>query len=206
MAATVQTIVDGGVAHSTVSDPNRLYTTAEIVRVVNDYQRKYMARANALNPHRFKSASLLAAPGAGLPWTITVLFSDLVHLEKSDGTEVRIVDEQDSKSEVPPRVRVEARNLLFTIGDSADPDPVSDQLKLWYAPIPVELTSLASNLDDRFPEQYNRILMLEVAMYLALKDGRIEEAASFQGQLDAWVDTFDRELAPPYSARTRRFE
>ncbi len=70
------------------------------------------------------------------------------------------------------------------------PDPTGGTLRFFYAKRPSDPANLDAALDALWTEQHNELLMLEVAMYLALKDERAAEVADLRPQRDGWARLF----------------
>jgi len=78
-----------------------------------------------------------------------------------------------------------ARPSVYMLGQVFYPagnagDPTGEPLIMFCSVLPAPLPTLASEIDPLFPEQFLRIVILDVAIYLAVKDGdRENEIAAF---------------------------
>jgi len=87
-------------------------------------------------------------------------------------------------------------------------DPTSGNLTFYYAKRPDDPASLSSTLDALWTEQFNELLILEVAIYLALKDsgsGRETELGGLMKDRDKWAQLFIAFLEHETSNERRRF-
>ena len=70
------------------------------------------------------------------------------------------------------------------------PDPTGGDLQFFYAKRPTDPADLDTALDALWTEQFNELLILEVALYLAAKDGRTDELASLGADRTSWLRLF----------------
>ena len=60
-------------------------------------------------------------------------------------------------------------------------------------------------LDEDWDEAYNDLLILEVAIYLAMKDGRSEEVQMLKAERNTWAQLFGQFLQHSTANLQRRF-
>lgn len=84
-----------------------------------------------------------------------------------------------------PRLYRMNRNYR-TVGGAGDP-AANAVLTFTYVRRAYEPPTLSDPIDSYFPEQFVPLLVEEVALYLALKDGRDAEAQQLRPERDAWL-------------------
>jgi hypothetical protein len=112
------------------------------------------------------------------------------------------------------RLAADPKPALYEFGgnfivspNQATPPGDTDVLTFWYSkrpddPAPADLTGL---LDPDWDEAYNDLLILEVAIYLAMKDGRSEELNILKGERNTWAQLFGAYLQHSTANIQRRF-
>lgn len=84
--------------------------------------------------------------------------------------------------------------------------PYTGHLNIYYSSDAPQPTTLASNLDPRWPESFNPILIAGLAEFLARKDGaRNDEADNFAAEKDRWANTFTQYLYDQQMHTLQRF-
>ena len=193
---TVQNVIDGGVAYSTLNDTT-LAVDSELIGVIDRAQKELMARHSS----RFITKTTVSAPGAGTAWTAPVT-SKIHRIEKADGTKVHVVDVDDQEAAFDPRV-YRLTDAVYTVG--SNPNPASEALVFIHATVPATLSATGSNLQGSWPEWWTRILELEVALFLAVKDGRASEAQLIQVELNSKKAEFDMDMAEDQTTEEHRY-
>jgi len=152
---------------------------AEIVGVVNRSIRRYFTQAARINPRVFGRRVEVGFNGAVSGWPrpdCNVVY----RVEKADGTEVVTVDfDQRGADPVRPAV-YELGGIYYSAGNALD--PVAGSLFFFVSARPRAATALtgdpAGTLDPLWVEDFNDLPILDVAMYLARKDGRAADLAA----------------------------
>lgn len=200
--STVQNIIDGAVGWSTFNDQDVLASDTELVNLIDLLHKRYFSRGASINPAYFGESSTVSAPGASTPWSAPADASIVFRIEKSDGTKVHVVPQDDQGAEYEPSVYQLGQEFYAT---GSDPNPASDDLSLYHSKVPTTLTATSDSLDSLWPEHFDGILEVEVAKYLATKDGRTAEAGVLDTVLAAMVEAFDAEVASFNAAAEGRF-
>lgn len=202
MTTTVQQIVLGAYAKSAKNRPLSIATDAtELVEVVTRAIRGLYSYAARVNPLFFAQAADVGFLSGG--WLRPANAESLFWIERvSDGAEVVVVPFDDRKAEPSKPAVYELGQVFQPAGNPGDP---STMLRFFFSRRPVSLTSLADTLDPSWPETFNELLMDEVAIYLALKDGRMDEVATLRPLRDAWADLFSAFLEHATVNERRRF-
>ena len=193
---TVQNVIDGGVAYSTLNDTT-LAIDSELIGVVDRAQKELMARHSS----RFITKTTVSAPGAGTAWTAPAT-SKIHRIEKADGTKVHVVDVDDQEAAFDPRV-YRLTDAVYTVGTNQN--PASEALVFIHATVPATLSATGNNLQGSWPEWWTRILELEVALFLAIKDGRSSEAQMVQAELLAKKAEFDADMEEDQTTEEHRY-
>jgi hypothetical protein len=111
--------------------------------------------------------------------------AEMVHwVEDADGTPVVRVprDEPDAEPGSPTVYRL--GGVYFPTGSSLGPD-VNAGLTFIFAKRPAAIPELSSDIDDLFPQGHESLPALELAIYIALKDGRQADVSALVAQRDA---------------------
>jgi hypothetical protein len=193
MATLAQSIIEAAFAASTASDSGKLAVDGEMILHLN---RKYQSmhammgryqRANALAKTTLTFAG--SPPSAALPTDII----DVVRVElASDGTRVYIVpvEEKDRTYNLASQsCAFRQGNTLVSVGRAGDP-VAGTVWNLFHMDAPATLSALSSTLDPRFPVRFEMVLVLDLAIYLSVKDeGR--SPAAFQALKAEYQDEYE---------------
>lgn len=101
------------------------------------------------------------------------------------GVELTIVPFGDTAIVSGVPALYEFSQAFYPVGQSVDPS--AGTLTAYYARAPIALATVASTIDPLFPEPYIDLLQNDLAAYLARKDQRDADEASFQGQKAALI-------------------
>lgn len=168
------------------------YTTAtdatELFDVVNLAFGGIYSVAAKVNPYFFGDTLVVAKTGGY--WERPPRAASIIRLELTavGGTEVAVVDLGDKQAEqgMPAVYRFGQR--YFSAGNAND--PVAQDLVFWYARLPTVPVAVDDPLDPAWVEDFNPLLIEEVAIYLSLKDRRLDELGDLKAQRDAWLRRF----------------
>ena len=179
MATTCKDIIEAAYARSSFNDPDKLATNAELIGVIDRRMKQLYSIVADHNPLYFGATQTVV--GSSGTWARPADAELVFRIETQAGEEVHIVPFEDRSAEMPPRV-YEFGQKYYSVGQSGDPQP-TDQLKFYYSKRHPSLdptkppSDAANTLDATWPEQFNDLVVLHVAKYLATKDGRPEEVA-----------------------------
>jgi hypothetical protein len=195
VTTTPEDILEGAYSKSTKNNPGAIATeSTELLQVVIRMIRKFYTIAARVNPLYFAESVDVAAPGADTPWARPEGAESIFFIEDPSGDEVVVVDafDRDAESGKPAVYRM--GKAYYATGNSLDPDPSDDALTFWYSRRPDDPASLTATIDSMWEEQFNELIMLEVAMYLAIKDsgtaGRDVELAALKLDRDEYLRLF----------------
>lgn len=200
VTTTIQDILNGAYGKSTKNQPGTIAAeTTELLKVVNRIHRGIYAFAARINPIFFaESASVAEASGT---WVRPETAESIVRIENTSNVEVTIVPLDDRAAEPTLLAVYEFGQKFFTAAGLVP----TGNLTFWYSKRPTTYTLLADILDSLWTEQFNEILILELAIYLSSKDGRFDEVQMFIPERDRWLGLFGVFLQHSTSNLRRRF-
>jgi hypothetical protein len=182
--ATVQDIIDAAYA---TSSKNRVGSAAselgELLPVVRRSVQSLFADAVTHNRALFAQRRTVAWDSALGGWRLPSGIESVIRLERVSGTPVSEVPFDDRRAD-------RARPSVYLLGQTFYPagnagDPSNEPLVLFCSMMPAPMPSLESQIDPLLPEHLLRVPILEVAIYLAVKDGdRESEIAAFTAERD----------------------
>ena len=208
MATTPQDILNAAYAKSEKNMPGTIATeSTELLQLVIRAMRGLYAFAARVNPIHFaESAAVVLAAGK---WARPATAESIWRIEggaatvpvMAAGTEVVVVPVDDKLAESGKPAVYEFGQAFYSAGNASD--PTSGTLTFFYSKRPTDPATLSAALDAMWVEQFNELLVLEVAIYLALKDGRADEAAALRAERDREAQLFIAFLEHS-TANTRR--
>lgn len=201
VTTTVTDIIVASLAKSTKNRANAIATSAtELTAAVYRSICGAFSLAASIDPTFFgKSASVGAVSGA---WPFPEDAESIFRIE-SGGVEVALVPQDDKQAErVRPAIFRVGRSF-YGAGNAGD--PAAGNLTFWYSKRPAALTALADVLDAMWLEAYNELLVLDLAIYLAVKDGRDDEAQLLGAERVKWIDLFTAHIMHATVNEVRRF-
>lgn len=119
------------------------------------------------------------------------------------GDEVVVVPFDDKKAESGIPAIYEFGQKFKTAGNT--PDPTGGDLKFYYSKRPTDPANLDAAIDALWQESFDELLILETAMYLAIKDSREAEVNNLKGERDNWAAMFVAFLEHSTANERRRF-
>lgn len=187
VTTTVQDILNGAYAKSKKNNPGRIATeSTELLEVVKRSLRGLYSFAARINPAFFAETASVAFASGG--WARPETAESIWRIENPSNVEVVVVPIEDRAAEVGKPAVYEFGKQFRGAGNASD--PTSGNLTFFYSRRPTDATALTSTLDAQWVEQFNELLMLEVAIYLAIKDERPGELPELKTQRDAWAKQY----------------
>lgn len=191
MATSAQVIVEAGMAKATGNDPGKLNSDGEVLNRLNRVFLALYALAARQRPDPYSSTSDLTFSGnpaqCVLASAASPALTDVIEIRYlkgktggvAAGAKVHLVSETEAQKTYQIAPCVFQRGLAI-VSRAAAGDPVAaDVLTATVLDNPTPLTTLAINIDTRFPQRHHEILVNDVALYLDAKDeGR--DAGAFQ--------------------------
>lgn len=205
MPTLVQDIYQAALGASILNRPSQ-HGDAEIVGVVDRSLRRYFTHAARLNRRLFARTVEVGYSATVFGWP-KPNFNAIYRVERGDGTEVVRVD-FDQKDADPARPAVyELGGVFYPAGNALDPSAGS--LSFFGTVRPRGLTALAGDpagtLDPLWVEDFNNLLVLDVARYMARKDGRMGEVAALDEEWKLEMARFEAFLAMGQVGVTRSY-
>lgn len=196
VTTTPREIINAAYAKSMKNKPGTIATeSTELLQLVIRALRGLYAVAARVNPTFFaEDADVTLGSGA---WDRPLTAESIYRIERVSGTtggtgnagdEVVVVPFDDKTAEEGMNAVYEFGQKFFTAGNSLD--PTGGDLKFYYSMRPADPANLAATLDPLWQESYNELLILETAIYLAMKDTRGEEVKDLKGERDVWAGLF----------------
>ena len=208
MASTtsVQDILDGAFAQSSKNQPGNIADDEiELLGVVKRKLQGINAFAARVNPLHFALQDDVT--GAAGIWERPEAANAIIRIETDAFVEVVVVPFDDRLAADPKPALYEFGGNFIVSPLQTNPPGDDDDLTFWYSkrpddPDPFDLTGL---LDPDWDDAYNDLLILEVAIYLAQKDGRSEEVNMLKGERNTWAQLFGQFLQHSTANIQRRF-
>lgn len=196
VTTTPRNIIDAAYAKSTKNKPGTIATeSTELLQLVIRALRGLYAVAARVNPTFFAEDDDVTL-GSGV-WTRPEVAESIYRLERVAGTtggtgsagdEVVVVPFDDKTAEEGMNAVYEFGQKFYSAGNSLD--PTGGDLKFYYAKRPDDPATLVATLDPLWQESYNELLILETAIYLAVKDHRDDEVTNLKSDRDVWAGLF----------------
>lgn len=210
MTTTGQQIIDAAYARSTAARVDTAATDGvELLGALNQALLARFQLAARVAPATFGAVAAVSFTTDSWPFPSGALTVFRVEggtatlPAMTAGTPVSVVALEDRLAFAgQPSVYAMGRKL-YGAGNSGD--PTAGELSVWYTPSPTTLGSLASNIDATWPESFNALLELPVAIYLARKDERTVDQQAFEAEESRWLALFDAWLRGQVTGMESRF-
>lgn len=220
IAETPQELIVAAVALAAPSRTSALATDSpELLRVLGRRLRSCYQRAAQVAPWYFGARvdQALAAATGTLPagWARPSGALRVLRLEATattrDATTAPIA--AGTTIALPPyddRAAFAGDPAVYELGQRFIPagnvgDPASGALSVLYAADAVVPQTLSETLDASWPRAHNDVLIYELGIYLAAKDGRDADVAQFTRELEEAQALFDAALSTASLQRAARF-
>lgn len=203
--STGQEILNGAYGHSKKNQPGEIASEATELRLVLvKALRGLFMFGTRFGPAFFGKEN--NQPSSSGAWPVPSDVEMLFRLENAtDGTRAVIVPFTDRGIAAPTPAVYHFGQALHPAGNTNDPD-TADALTFFYAKQADDPGDLSTELDSLWPEEYDKLLELEVAIYLALKDGRNQEVQQLKEDRDVWAVRFAAHVEHYAPATMGRFE
>jgi hypothetical protein len=166
---TVQQVIEAGYLRSSRNAPGKTAVDAELIGFINRiYATYYLLMAKA-SPDRFRSELSVVLVGAPPSAAIPATVRDIIAAELA-GAEVSIIPREEiARSWHLAPCLVWIGSVVRSRALTGDP-VAGDTITLLVLLGATALAALADVLDPRFTDEYLELLILEVAVYLGIKD------------------------------------
>lgn len=185
---TAQNIIDWAYGKSLKNRPGDIATAGtELLNLVVRSMHGLYAYAARVNPVFFAETAAVTyvAPG----WARPPLAESVIRIEDGTLREVVVVP-YDQRNAEPGKPALWRFGQIYRPATLAAPNPQTGTLTFFYAKRPTTPATVNATLDPLWTEQFNELLVLEMAIYLALKDGRGEEVPGLTAERDRWVTLY----------------
>lgn len=195
MPKTALQIMQSAYATSRHNDAGRVADeSGELLTILNRLLREYFAKGARVNRKWFGTISEVAFASGG--WARPTTAEMIVRLEAGTGMQTagavaiaagtEIADVPfDQRHIEPGKPAVYSFGQVWKPRSLLAPDPVVGSLSVFASAAPTELATTATQLPALWPESANGILIFELAIYLATKDGEREsEVVAFTAERD----------------------
>lgn len=202
MATLVRDILYAAYAKSLKNQPSYIASEdAELTNLVYRAMRGLYAAAARVNPLYFGESAAMSysAPGWPRPQSAELVF----RIETATGGEVALVPFDDRAAE-PGFASVYEFGQVY-IPTLIGPALGFGTLRAYYSKRPTTLANSGATIDAMWPEAFNELLAHEVAIHLALKDGRDGELGTLTPARDRWATLFFAYLEHETVGERRRF-
>lgn len=174
-----QDLIEAGYSRSAANDPGKLATDGELLKVLNRiYQVLYALKAVSSPEQHTTDANLVLVASEG---TIPADSIDIRRVEGFSGTVtagspigVIPLEEKSRGWHLAPSMYRKGAKLI-SLGRVGDPG-AADTVKLFHIDAPTKLVALATAIDSRYPDRFEELLVVELAMYLSTKDTKRDPA------------------------------
>jgi hypothetical protein len=174
----------------------------ELLRLINSTYRGAYAIAAEVNPVYFATSAdvAYAAPGWARPSNAENVF----RIEIVGGAEVAVVpyDDQIAEGGLPS---VYPFGRIYVPTGSVNGPLITDSLRIFFSKLPTVLAAVGTSLEAAWPTQFDNLLIEDVATYLAIKDGRSEEAKVLSQERNRWLVMYVKFLEHETTNLRRRF-
>lgn len=181
-------------AKSKKNQPGEIATEAtELLGLITRALRGLFAFGARVSPQFFGIQADVT--GASSKWALPTDVESLYRIEYvTGGAKVELVPFDDRTAAEPDPSVYHFGQSIYAAGNANDPDPAADDLRFFYAKSAETPASATVELDSLWDEDYDELLAYELAIYLALKDGRNEEVIDLRKDRDRWALLFAAHL------------
>lgn len=170
MSTTVQQIIESAVARSTANDPGKLTVDGELIPKLNRRYQSIFARMALVGGDNLVAKTTLTFASSPPSVTLPTDIVDIVRLETNAGARTYLVPIRDKdRTWVMAPAVFRQGNSIVSLARSGDPI-AGDTWTLFYKDAPATLSALSSTLDTRYPVRYEDALVIDLALYMAVKD------------------------------------
>jgi hypothetical protein len=218
VSTTVLDILVAAYARSLKNKPGTIATEAtELLNLVTRLLRGWYAYAATVNYTVFAGlVDVEAQAESGGPdqegWERPEDAEVVFRIERTGHTtggsgaaqdEVVVVPYDDPHAEPGKGAVYRIGQVYFPAGNAKD--PTGGELRIFFSRRPSDPATVDDTLDPQWIESYNDLLILDVAIYLAVKDGRADEAQQLNAERTDWMQRFTNFLLHPEANERRRF-
>lgn len=171
---------------STKNNPTKTATPTELLRILNTSFHACYAIAARINYLAFAVREVI--PKITLGWPYPACAELVFRIELATGEEVALVPYNQRFAE-PGRPGVYYLGGFYNAAGNPT-DPGDEPLVLLYSKMPVSFTTVDDEGDTTWHTRHDRLVIADLAMYLARKDGRTDELPDLSAERDAALQLF----------------
>lgn len=145
-----------------------------LVEVVMRAMRGIYSFAAEINPEFFGRQEAVNFVGGG--WARPALAESVFYIENPGGAEVIVVPRQQRTADLARPALWRLGGMYFSAGNALD--PVAETLQFFYSKRAEKPASPSTAFDASWPTDFDGLLVDETAIYLAVRDGRLDEASA----------------------------
>lgn len=193
MPIQVQSLVIAAVARSTKNREGAIVDVGgEMLALCTRSLRGFFAVAGKVNPDFFGTTATVAYSGPVTGWPQPSDLVTMTRIEMADGTEVDVFDKGSRGMAIEGEPAVYRLGQVYKLAGGSSGPTTSDSLKFWYARTCEIPSAITDEIDAEWPEDHNDLLVVDIALYLAKKDGRGDDVATLRPEWEwlftQWVD------------------
>lgn len=182
---TPNEILERAVNRSGATRNQQLATDAtELFEVTKRGVRGAFAVAARVNPFYYAVQGSISF-STGWPWPSDV--EAFLKLEQAS-VEVVVVPFDDKQAETSRPAVYALGRKFYTAGNAGD--PTTGAMDIFYSQRAADPADANSTIDARFPDTYIDLLVADLALYLAIKDRRVDDVTLFTGERDRWLTLY----------------
>lgn len=186
--ATAQALIIAAYGKSGKNKGTQIATlSSELLDQFNRIVRGYFAIAARLNPVFFADSLAVAFAGGG--WAFPSAAECIFRLEHpastAPGLEVVSVPFDDRAAEPSMPAVYMMGQKFFSAGNALD--PVNGSLTFIFSRRPTDCGAVTDAVDAAWPDSFNELLVMDMALYLAIKDGRDADIQQNRTDRDYWL-------------------
>jgi hypothetical protein len=201
--STPSDIIVAAIGRSSKNRADILANNSEMLALVYRSLRGVFSIGAEVNPLFFAKTADVAVGGSGWsrPADAEAVFR--IELLPAPGAEVVVVpfDDQGAEAGLPAVYRY--GQIYRSAGNTYD--PVAQSLRFFYSKIPASPATVGDSFDALWPTTFDALLIEDVATYLAVKDGRMDEAQALIIERNMWLARFVAFLEHETVNERRRF-
>lgn len=201
MATTPRTILQGAFSKSARTRAELIDQPTEGLIFVTRAVRGLFAYAAAVNPAMFATIADVT-PVAGV-WARDPFWESVFLVETLAGARVEIVP-ADDRLLAAGMPAIYEWGQGYRVADAAAGPVSTGHLNFYAAVRPADPATVDTAIDARWIDAFNELLVLETAVWIAVKDGRQDDVATLTALRADWLTLFDQFLAHATVGTLRR--
>lgn len=194
--------ISAAIARSYRNRGDAMASTEEYLGVLTRQFYGYYADAADQNPAVFAKRVLV-------PWNVSGYWEAptdqyaLYELTMPTGATVYVVPFNQRDAEPSEACVYRLGSVYYPAGNPND--PVNVNLTWTYQPVPPTFTALADEPPSEWPEQFDERVIVDLAQYLAEKDGRTDDIQTMSAEAGKWRQLWDRWLGVADTNTVRKY-